>query len=113
LQIVFEVLRKADEWTGDSRILGFITQAGRPSLQESLYHGVPMITFPIVGGEKKSHFLIKNEELALNSKFNYLPDQDYNALMLEDLGVSINLEILTVSAEQLKDNLAKLISSDQ
>lgn len=34
------------------KIRGFLTQAGRPSTQEALYHEVPMITFPILGGWK-------------------------------------------------------------
>lgn len=32
------------------KIRGFITQAGRPSMQEAFYHAVPTIAFPILGG---------------------------------------------------------------
>ncbi|XP_021946967.1 UDP-glucuronosyltransferase 1-7C [Folsomia candida] len=59
------------------KIRGFITQAGRPSMQEAFYHAVPTIAFPILG------------------------DQDFNAAKYEYLGTAVCMDIATVTQPQL------------
>jgi len=70
---------------GHPKIRGFVTQAGRPSSQESMYNGVPMVTFAVFG------------------------DQDYNAQRLEDIGVAIQLDITTVTADQFRRAIKEIV----
>jgi len=47
---------KQQDVFGHEKILGVVTQAGRPSLQEAMYNSVPTITFPVQGG-KTNHVI--------------------------------------------------------
>lgn len=58
---------------GHPKLLAFITQAGKPSIQESICHGAPVIAMPVFA------------------------DQDYNADRMEQLGVGITLQIATLT----------------
>ncbi|OXA61940.1 UDP-glucuronosyltransferase 1-1 [Folsomia candida] len=70
---------------GHPKIRAFITQAGRPSLQEALVNAVPMITLPFHG------------------------DQDFNAMRLDEIGVSIPLEISEITEQQLQSALTRAL----
>ncbi|CAL8102801.1 unnamed protein product [Orchesella dallaii] len=67
------------------RIQGFITQSGRPSTMEALYHGVPMIAFPVIG------------------------DQDATADRVNVMGGNTALEIRTLNAQELKEAVQKMV----
>lgn len=60
-------------------------QAGRPSAQEAVLNGVPMISFPVLG------------------------DQDVNANRLEKIGATVVLELGTVTRDELKRALDKVV----
>ncbi|CAL8100648.1 unnamed protein product [Orchesella dallaii] len=67
----------------------FITQSGRPSILESVFHGVPMIAFPVIG------------------------DQDNNANRLNNMGGNIKLELGTVTFIQLREAIADMLSNPE
>ncbi|XP_071126399.1 UDP-glucuronosyltransferase 1-2-like [Mytilus edulis] len=70
-------------WLPQNDILGhvktklFITHCGKSSVFEALYHGIPMIGFPIVH------------------------DQGANAAIMEDKGYGISMDILNFSIDEL------------
>lgn len=66
----------------------FVTQAGRPSTQEAIFHGVPIISLPV------------------------FEDQDYTADRVRDMGGGIVLEIATITKEQFKGAIED-ITTDQ
>ncbi|CAG2228264.1 UGT [Mytilus edulis] len=76
-------------WLPQNDLLGhvktklFITHCGKSGVFEALYHGVPMITFPI----------------AL--------DQNSNAAVIKDKGYGISMDILDFSVNELVDNINK------
>jgi len=95
---------------GHPKIRGFITQAGRPSMMEAFYNGVPTITFPILAGMYKP--------IKLNGAEHYQKifvllkiEQDFNAHRYETLGVSINLDIVGITDETLKHAISQLIEN--
>ncbi|ODM90416.1 UDP-glucuronosyltransferase 1-8 [Orchesella cincta] len=67
------------------KIKGFITQAGRPSIQEALCRGVKMISIPIMA------------------------DQNYNADRLEYIGASINLNIDIITETNLRSAIDEVL----
>ncbi|CAC5399669.1 UGT [Mytilus coruscus] len=78
-------------WLPQNDLLGhvktklFITHCGKSSVFEALYHGVPMIAFPI--------FL----------------DQGSNAAIIEDKGYGISMDILEFSEDELVENINKVV----
>lgn len=60
-------------------------QAGRPSSQEAVFNGVPTISFPVFA------------------------DQDINANRLEKIGVTVILELGTVTRDELKRAFDKIL----
>ncbi|XP_076070439.1 UDP-glucuronosyltransferase 2B15-like [Mytilus galloprovincialis] len=78
-------------WLPQNDLLGhvktklFITHCGKSGVFEALYHGVPMITFPI----------------AL--------DQNSNAAVIKDKGYGISMDILDFSVNELVDNINKVV----
>jgi len=63
----------------------FITHAGHNGHAEAVYNGIPMIAFPILG------------------------DQLYNARLLENKGYGKRIEICDFTADQLLDNIHKVL----
>jgi len=63
----------------------FITHAGHNGHAEAVYNGVPMIAFPILG------------------------DQFYNARLFENKGYGIRMELCDFTADQLLDNIHKVL----
>jgi len=72
---------------GHPKLLAFITQAGKPSLQESICHGAPLITLPV------------------------MCDQDANAERLRELGVSITLDISALTEDAFQNAITEMVSS--
>ncbi|CAC5399671.1 UGT [Mytilus coruscus] len=78
-------------WLPQNDLLGhvktklFITHCGKSSVFEALYHGVPMIAFPI----------------AL--------DQKSNAAVIKDKGYGILMDILEFSVNELVENINKVV----
>ena len=73
---------------GNPKIKLFITHGGANSQFESLYHSVPMITFPIFG------------------------DQPYNARRTQSKGVAITMNVHTFSADDLTKNILHMASNN-
>ncbi|CAC5399672.1 UGT [Mytilus coruscus] len=77
-------------WLPQNDLLGhvktklFITHCGKSSVFEALYHGIPMIGFPIVH------------------------DQGANAAMIEDKGYGISMDILKFSVDELVKTIEKV-----
>lgn len=94
----------------DGRIRAFVTQAGRPSTQEALCYGVPMIAIPIFG-EKKFMELFRSNGLSKNLFF--IGDQYYNADRLEQIGAAIILDIGDLSSESLKQGISRVVNTDK
>ncbi|XP_063413475.1 UDP-glucuronosyltransferase 2C1-like [Mytilus trossulus] len=80
-------------WLPQNDLLGhvktklFITHCGKSSVFEALYHGVPMLAFPI----------------AL--------DQISNAAVIKDKGYGLSMDILDFSVNELVDNIKKVVHS--
>ena len=78
-------------WLPQNDLLGhpntvlFITHCGNNGQYESLYHGVPMIGFPLFG------------------------DQPHNAFRMVDHGYGIDMNILTFTADELVDNIHRVL----
>ena len=70
----------------DPRVQLFITHSGNNGQFEALYHGVPMIGFPL------------------------LADQLYNARRLTNRGYGLTMNIRDFTAEELLDNIQKILS---
>ena len=73
---------------GHPKIKLFITHGGANGQFESLYHSVPMITFPIFG------------------------DQPYNARRTQSKGVAITMNIHTFSADDLADTILHMAGNN-
>jgi hypothetical protein len=67
-------------------VLLFITHCGNNGQYEAVYHGVPMIGFPLFA------------------------DQPYNARRMELKGLGIEMDILSFSSEELVDNVRRIVS---
>ncbi|XP_021953673.1 UDP-glucuronosyltransferase 2B31 isoform X1 [Folsomia candida] len=67
------------------KIRAFITQAGRPSVQEAIFNAVPMIAFPI------------------------LFDQDFNAMQLEERGLTVRLDVHNFTDQNLQSALSSVL----
>ena len=63
----------------------FITHCGNNGQYEAVYHGVPMIGFPLAG------------------------DQIYNAKRLERKGFGLSMDLYDFTADQLLDNIHKIL----
>jgi len=63
----------------------FITHSGNNGQYEAVYHGVPMIGFPLIG------------------------DQHYNGRILEEKGYGLSMDLFDFTAEQLLDNIHKIL----
>ena len=78
-------------WLPQNDLLGhpntvlFITHCGNNGQYESLYHGVPMIGFPLFG------------------------DQHHNAFRMVDHGYGIDMDILAFTADELVNNIHKVL----
>ncbi|KAI0213331.1 UDP-glucuronosyltransferase 2B15, partial [Lamellibrachia satsuma] len=78
-------------WLPQNDLLGhpntvlFITHCGNNGQYESLYHGVPMIGFPLFS------------------------DQHHNAFRMVDHGYGIDMNILTFTANELVNNIHKVL----
>ena len=83
------------KWLPQNDLLGhykvklFITHGGANGQFEALYHGVPMIVFPLYG------------------------DQPYNAKRGEYKGFSVTMDILTFEPDELRHNIQLLLSDDR
>ncbi|ODM95387.1 UDP-glucuronosyltransferase 2B18 [Orchesella cincta] len=71
---------------GHPKIRGFITHGGLLSMQEAVYHGVPMIVFPVFA------------------------EQDYNAERLHRTGRGIRLDFGSLTEPQLEDAINRLLT---
>lgn len=71
------------------KIKAFVTHAGLGGINEAIYYGVPMITFPIFS------------------------EQDNNAALVEAKGVAIKMEILTVTADKMQSAVNQVINSNK
>ena len=69
----------------DPRVKLFITHCGNNGQYEAIYHGVPMIGFPLTG------------------------DQPYNAARLMVKGYGIAMELFTFTADELLSNVRQII----
>ena len=65
----------------------FVTHAGNNGQHEALYHGVPMIAFPLFA------------------------DQLYNALRIQHKGFGVQMDIKTFTSEEFVSNI-RLVTSD-
>ena len=63
----------------------FITHCGNNGQYEAVYHGVPMIGFPVLG------------------------DQYYNAIRIDYKGYGLSMDLHDFTAEQLLDNIHKIL----
>ncbi|ODM98608.1 UDP-glucuronosyltransferase 1-3 [Orchesella cincta] len=70
--------------TAHKNILAFVTQAGRPSTQEAIFHGVPVIVVPV------------------------FEDQDYTAERIRDMGGGIKVEIATITKEEFEGAIREI-----
>ncbi len=81
------------KWLPQNDLLGhqkarlFITHSGNNGRYEAIYHGVPMIAFPMFG------------------------DQPHNAVMITRKGYGIAMNMPTFSAEELVVNMGKILDS--
>lgn len=64
----------------------FITHGGAHGLQEAVYHGVPMIAFPIVS------------------------DQQYNARRMDHKGYGTRMDLKKFTSDELLENINKILS---
>lgn len=69
------------------KILAFVTQAGRPSTQEAIFHGVPIVALPVY------------------------EDQDYTAERVRDMGGGLVVEIATITQEQFEHAIREITSN--
>jgi glucuronosyltransferase len=67
------------------KIKGFVTHSGLMSIQEAIYHGVPLVSMPVFA------------------------EQDYNAERVHAGKYGIRLEITTVTEDQLVDAISKIL----
>ncbi|CAG7715949.1 unnamed protein product [Allacma fusca] len=67
----------------------FMSHSGLLSVQEAVYHGVPVLSVPIFG------------------------DQDLNANVVIQLGFGEFIEILDVTAESLEDKITQMLSTNK
>jgi UDP:flavonoid glycosyltransferase YjiC (YdhE family) len=80
------------KWIPQNDLLGhestklFITHCGNNGQYEAVYHGVPMIGFPLFS------------------------EQPYNARRMEQKGLGIEMDILSFSSEELVDNVRRIVS---
>ncbi len=74
-------------FSAHKRILTFVTQAGRPSTQEAIFHGVPIIALPV------------------------FEDQDYTADRVRDMGGGLVLEIATITKEGFQGAIKDIITN--
>ncbi len=72
---------------GHQKIRLFITHSGNNGRYEAIYHGVPMIAFPIFG------------------------DQPHNAVMIAAKGYGIAMHLPTFSVAELVENMGKILDS--
>ncbi|CAL8093309.1 unnamed protein product [Orchesella dallaii] len=69
------------------KILAFVTQAGRPSTQEAIFHAVPVIALPV------------------------FEDQDYTAERVRDMGGGLKLEIATITKEEFESAIREITTN--
>ena len=80
------------QWLPQSDVLAhpnvklFITHSGNNGQYEAIYHAVPMIGFPMIG------------------------DQYYNAIRLDYKGYGLSMDLHDFTADQLLDNIHKILS---
>ncbi len=84
--LVFKWLPQND-LLGHEKIRLFITHSGNNGRYESIYHGVPMIAFPIFG------------------------DQPHNAHMIAKKGYGIAMKLQRFSVAELVENMGKILDS--
>ncbi|XP_052077976.1 UDP-glucuronosyltransferase 2B7-like [Mytilus californianus] len=73
---------------GHPRTVLFITHCGRSGSMEAIYHGIPVITFPLS------------------------IDQPYNAAVMEDKGYGIKMDLHDFSTEELIANIKQVAFTD-
>lgn len=74
---------------GHPRTVLFITHCGRSGSMEAIYHGIPVITFPVS------------------------IDQPYNAAVMEDKGYGIKMDLHDFSTEELIANIKQVAFTDK
>lgn len=74
---------------GHHRTVLFITHCGRSGSMEAIYHGIPVITFPLS------------------------IDQPYNAAVMEDKGYGIKMDLHDFSIEELISNIRQVAFTDK
>lgn len=67
------------------KIKGFVTHSGLMSIQEAIYHGVPLVSMPVFA------------------------EQDYNAERVHNGKYGIRLEITRITEDQLVDAISKIL----
>lgn len=74
---------------GHSKLLAFVTQAGKPSIQESICHAAPVLAMPVFA------------------------DQDVNAERIQDLGAALVIQFASLTDENFQHAVEEMTTSSK